>query len=145
MVHFSSWQTPESFQKYSRLVTFLGIPRDQHENAYHLALTCSVSEASSLHAFFLLCNETCSRQPPAFGILWARDKHHSLHAETAGNTCQAGGICSIIAWANLCICAANTHLARNWDCVSVSLRQTFQSLSGHWEVTLLDSREERMW
>ena len=62
MVHFSSWQTPESFQKYSRLVTFLGIPRDQHENAYHLALTCSVSEASSLHAFFLLCNETCSKK-----------------------------------------------------------------------------------
>ena len=82
---------------------FSGYPRDRCENAYHLALTCSMNEANLLHALFFLCNETCSRQSPVFGILWARDKHPSLCAETAGNTCQAGGICSITAWANLCI------------------------------------------
>lgn len=73
------------------------------ETVYLLGLTCPRSEANSLHALFLPCSAACSKQPLVFGILQAKDKHHSLCAHTLGNTCQAGGICPIPAWTNLCI------------------------------------------
>lgn len=58
---------------------FSGYSGDPCENAYHLALTCSRSEANSLHPLFSLCKWNllqaipCERQAPFFASTNSRE------------------------------------------------------------------------
>lgn len=142
MVNFSSWQTPEPLSKIFKTGYFSRYPSDWdvkywlppgpdmllHEWGQFATCFILALQWNLLKAISSIWNLSLGKRQAPF-----------LCAETAGNTWQAGGVCSITAWETYAFCAANKHLARNWDCVSVSLLQTFQSLSGYWEVTLLDS------